>query len=162
MQAGACSMAPRNSRRPLRANDSNARFTPPWSTARAVSQPGSASSRSRAGRTRSNSPSIVSPPRNRVGPGSTPRNAPRKAASSSSGASSASRPGTSSRSSGHSSIRAAAATRRAVSTVRGRPLVRTRSNRAPARAAPARRAWPRPVAVSGTSSGATGWPCSSK
>jgi hypothetical protein len=76
---------------------------------------------------------------------------------------SASRPGAISRSSGHSSTAVPGpATSRAVSTVRGRPLATMRSKRAAASAAPAVSAWRRPLAVSGTSSGGSGWPSSSK
>jgi hypothetical protein len=53
MQAGACSKAPRNCRRPVSANDRMARLTPPCRTASTVSQPGSASSLSSAPATRS-------------------------------------------------------------------------------------------------------------
>ena len=82
-QPGACSKWPRNIRSPVSAWERIARLTAPWSTSSTVSQSGSATSRSSAGMTRSNSSPMVSPPRNGLSFGTTPRNACTKACSSS-------------------------------------------------------------------------------
>ena len=87
------------------------------------------------------------------------RQASTKARSSSSSGMSPRRPGSISRSSGHDSGSASGATIRAVSSVRGSPLVITRSNRMPEHRG-GRARLSRPSAVSGTVSGCTGRPSS--